>query len=275
MISSLMIDILKRNRFLIARRAVQILIMLAFFGANAWGWNILKGNLSAAKVLDTFYLADPFAVLQIFASGLIIGSDILIGAVIVLIFYAFIGGRAFCSWVCPLNIITETAAWLRRKLGLNATDDKIRIKRRIRYFVLLLSLIMSALLAYAAFEVVSPIGMLHRGIVFGFGMGWAVIVSVFLFDLVVLKNGWCGHFCPLGAFYSIIGKYAFVEVEHKLDNCTECMDCFRVCPEPQVLKNVTKKSSYISSGECTNCGRCVDVCHDKALNFALKNFKKY
>lgn len=51
----------------------------------------------------------------------------------------------------------------------------------------------------AAFEFVSPISMLHRGIVFGMGFGWSAIAMIFLFDLFVLKNGWCGHVCPFCA----------------------------------------------------------------------------
>jgi len=268
-----MISIVKRNRYLILRRLVQFSILVSFIGTNKWGWTFLVGNLSAARVLDSFYLADPYAVLQIFASGFIVSSDLLVGAFIVLIFYATIGGRAFCSWVCPLNIITDSAAWLRRKLGFNFSSDNLRIKRSIRYWVLLLGLVLSAILGLSVFEMVSPIGMLHRGLIFGFGMGWAIVISVFLFDLVVMKNGWCGHFCPLGGFYSLSGKYALIEVKHKVEKCSDCMDCFKVCPEPQVLKIVTKLSGMIDAGECTNCGRCVDVCADSALIFSLKNIK--
>jgi len=265
-------NIVKRNKFLILRRLLQMAILIAFVGANKWGWTFLKGNLSAAKVADLFYLADPYAVLQIFASGFVVSADILIGAIVVLLFYGVIGGRVFCSWVCPLNFITDLAAWLRRILGFNFSSDNLRIKRNIRYWVMALGLVLSSILGFAAFEMLSPIGMLHRGLIFGFGMGWAVVVSVFLFDLVVIKNGWCGHFCPLGAFYSLNGKFAFIEIEHKVDKCTDCMDCFKVCPEPQVLKNVTKESGMIDAGECTNCGRCVDVCADKALVFRLKKY---
>ncbi|MFT8144368.1 4Fe-4S binding protein, partial [Salmonella enterica subsp. enterica serovar Enteritidis] len=57
----------------------------------------------------------------------------------------------------------------------------------------------------AAFELVSPIGILHRGVIFGMGMGGAAVLSIFLFDLFAVKNGWCGHVCPLGGFYSLIG----------------------------------------------------------------------
>lgn len=32
-------------------------------------------------------------------------------------------------------------------------------------------------------------------------------------------------------------------------------------------------TARVSSGECTNCGRCVEVCADGAINFAIGNIK--
>jgi ferredoxin-type protein NapH len=126
----------------------------------------------------------------------------------------------------------------------------------------------------AAFELISPISMVHRGIIFGFGFGWAAILVIFLFDLFVLKNGWCGHICPLGGAYSLIGKFSFIRVHHNVDNCTECMKCKEVCPEVQVLSMITKESKPVLGAECTNCARCIEVCDDDALNFSIKNLKK-
>lgn len=60
-------------------------------------------------------MADPYATLQMFAAGVIVGTDVLIGAAIVIIFYGLIGGRAFCSWVCPINMVTDLANWIRVK----------------------------------------------------------------------------------------------------------------------------------------------------------------
>ena len=37
---------------------------------------------------------------------------------------------------------------------------------------------------------------------------------------------------------------------------------------------ITKTSMPVLSGECTNCGRCVEVCDDEALNFSIKNLIK-
>ena len=124
----------------------------------------------------------------------------------------------------------------------------------------------------AAFELISPISMLHRGLVFGMGFGIFAILAVFLFDLLVVKNGFCGHICPLGATYSLIGKFALLRVKHTLANCTKCMQCVRVCPEPDVLKPVGKEDGAFKTMTCLRCGRCIEVCDDNALHFSILNF---
>jgi ferredoxin-type protein NapH len=264
----------KKYRYLILRRFTQLLILGLYLAGNYWGWKVLQGNLSSSRLFDTVPLADPYAVLQIFATGSIVAMDALIGALIIAAFYALVGGRAFCSWVCPVNIITDAANYLRRKFDLDRYEKKWWASRNIRYWVLGLSFILSFLLGTAAFEMVSPISITHRGIIFGLGFGWAMVLTIFLFDLFVLKNGWCGHICPLGGFYSIIGRYKIVRVEHIQLNCTLCMHCKEVCPEKEVLYMIGKKSMQINMGECTLCGRCVEVCDDDALRFSLRDFAK-
>jgi len=260
-------------RYLILRRFTQIGILILFFGANAWGWKILEGNLSTSRILDIIPMSDPYATLQMFAAGAIISTDILLGVGVVTLFYFIVGGRAFCSWVCPINMVTDSANWLRRVFDIDRAQlQKQPISRKARYWVLILSIILSAFMGVAAFEFVSPISMLHRGIVFGIGFGWAAVLIIFLFDLFVLKNGWCGHICPLGGFYSLLGKYSFIRVHHSEENCTLCMKCKVVCPEKQVLHMIGKESIPVLSGECTNCARCIEVCDDDALRFSIRDF---
>jgi ferredoxin-type protein NapH len=267
-------SIYKKYRFLIARRITQISIMVLYVIANVYGINFLMGNLSSSLVLNTIPLSDPYAVIQMLFAGAALSFDILLGAFFITIFYMIVGGRAFCSWVCPVNIITDLANYLRRKFGFNQIQKKQPASRNIRYWVIAISFIISFFMGVAAFELISPISMVHRGIIFGLGFGWAAILIIFLFDLFVLKNGWCGHICPLGGFYSLVGKFSLIRVQHNASNCTACMKCKEVCPESQVLHMVTKTSIPVLSGECTNCGRCIEVCDDDALNFSIKNLKK-
>ena len=196
----------------------------------------------------------------------------LVGAVIIALFYGIVGGRAFCSWVCPVNMVTDLANWLRRRLYLDRIERKVWASRNIRYYMLVLALIVSFVSGLAAFEIVSPITILNRGVIFGFGAGTGLLVAIFLFDLFVLKNGWCGHICPLGGVHALIGKFNILRVRHNSDNCTLCMKCKNVCPEVQVLNMIGKRSASVTMAECTNCGRCVDVCDDDALHFGIRNY---
>lgn len=258
-------------RYLIMRRVVQAGLLLLYFGGNAWGWSVLRGNLSASRIFDLVPMSDPYAVLQMLAAGALLATDLLLGAAVATLFYLLIGGRAFCSWVCPVNMITDAAAWLREKLEINRVQNgKVPVTRNMRYWVLGLSLVISAAMGVTAFEFISPISMVHRGIVFGLGFGWAAMLVIFLFDLFVLKNGWCGHVCPLGGFYSLLGRFSLIRVHHNEEACTLCMKCKTICPEPQVLHMVGKESLPVLSGECTNCARCVEVCDDEALGFSIR-----
>jgi ferredoxin-type protein NapH len=261
---------MKNSKYLILRRVVQVSIILLYLAGNYYGWKVLAGNLSTSLVFGKIPLSDPYAVLQMFVAGAVISSNLLIGAIIILLFYGVLGGRAFCSWVCPVNIITDAANWTRRKFGFDMVAKKTPISRSVRYWVIVISLIISYFLGLAAFEFISPISMVHRGLIFGMGFGLAAMIVIYLFDLFVLKNGWCGHICPLGGFYAAIGKFRLLKVKHDSDACTGCMKCKVVCPESQVLHMIDKESLPVLSGECTNCGRCIDVCDDNALGFFLK-----
>jgi len=262
-------------KYLIMRRILQIGLLALYGAANWYGYKtILQGNLSASLLLQRVPLSDPFAVLQMLAAGAALSSTVLIGAAIIFVFYAVIGGRAFCSWVCPVNMVTDAANWTRRKLGISKVQKRVYMSRNLRYWVLGLSLLLSAVSGVAAFEMISPIAMAHRGIVFGMGFGGAALLVIFLFDLFVHENGWCGHICPLGGFYALISRFSLIRVFHDAEKCTACMKCKEICPEKEVLHMVARSSESVLMGECVNCGRCIEVCDDDALNFSIRKLAK-
>jgi ferredoxin-type protein NapH len=264
---------LVRLRFAIARRVAQFGTLLLFFGTAHWGWTIagrplLQGNLSAASLAGTVPLADPFAVLQMLATGHLLLPEVWIGAAIVLVGWLMLGGRTFCAWACPLNVVTDAAAWLRERLGLR---DLLNIPPTTRYAVLALAIGLSVLTGVAAFEWVSPIGMLHRALIYGSLFGLVAVAGVLLLDLAVLRHGWCGHLCPLGAFWSLAGRAGVVKVRFDAASCTRCGDCVKACPEPRVLNlNRAGERGVIDGGECTNCGRCVAICPEESLSFGIR-----
>ncbi len=254
---------LPAHKWLLARRAAQ-LFFLGLFLLGPWaGIWLVKGNLTSSLTLGILPLSDPYVILQSLAAGLLPATTALLGALIVAAVYALIGGRMYCAWVCPVNIVTDAAAWCHRRLGLTKGWQP---SRQTRLWVLAMTLLAAALTGTIAWEAINPVSLLHRGLLFGMGFAWSIILAVFLFDLLVSRHGWCGHLCPVGAFYGLLGKGSLLRVSARdRARCDDCMDCYAVCPEPQVITPALKgapkgRVPVILSGDCTNCGRCIDVC---------------
>lgn len=264
---------LAANKWLLARRFSQLGILALFLAGPLAGWWIVKGTLASSLTLDVLPLTDPFMALQALAANHVLETTGLIGVAIVVAFYLVVGGRTYCSWVCPVNIVTDTAHWARQKLGIRGG---VRLARQTRYWVMGMAVAVSAATGVLAWELVNPITILHRGMLFGVGFAWAVVLAVFLYDLFVARRGWCSHLCPVGAFYSLVGVGSLVRVSaHKRSACNNCNDCFAVCPEPHVITPALRGADkgigpVIRSSDCTNCGRCIDVCAPDVFRFTSR-----
>lgn len=260
---------LRAHRFLLLRRATQAFFLILFLLGPWFGIWWFKGNLSGSLTFNILPLTDPFITIQSMAAGHWPELTALIGAIIVGVAYALIGGRVYCSWVCPINPVTDGAHWLHEKLGMQKGWQP---KTGTRYWVLAMVVAVSAITGTIAWEFVNPISMLHRGLIFGMGFAWAFVIAVFLFDLFVSRRGWCGHLCPVGTFYGLLGTKSVLRVSApKRSECDDCMDCFEVCPEMHVitpaLRGQDDDTPIILSPDCTNCGRCIDVCAMDVFKF--------
>lgn len=258
------------NRWRYGRRAAQLGMLAMFTASSFTGVRVLSGTLSSSRIFDTIPLTDPFAALQMLAAGVVPATTALVGATIVAAIYGILFGRAFCGWVCPVNIITETANTLGRRLGVRT---EVSVPRTTRYWLLGLALLISAVAGVAAFEWVSPVGIAVRMVVYGLGTGWLVLVAIFLYDLLIHPNGFCGHICPLGAFYALLGRRALLHVRLDPKRCNQCMKCSSVCPERPVLTPLLKSDSQqiaVRDSACSQCAQCVDICDQRALAFSMQ-----
>ncbi len=263
---------LAAHKWLILRRFVQFGILALFLLGPLAGVWIVKGNLTYSLTLDVLPLTDPYVALQSLLTGHLPETLALTGVAIVLAFYFLVGGRLFCSWVCPINPVTDLAGWIRRRLKIKGGAQ---FSRTTRYWIMSMSLLVSALTGSIAWEWINPVSMLHRGLIFGMGAAWMIVLAIFLFDIFVAKNAWCGRLCPVGAFYSLLGHRSLIRISAtKRVACNDCMDCFEVCPEPQVIRPALKGAGRVGpvvlAPNCTNCGRCIDVCSKDVFKFGLR-----
>jgi len=254
----------RRHGWLVARRLSQFGVLALFLAGPLAGVWLIKGNLSASMTLGVLPMTDPLLVLQSLAAGFVPAGTALIGLAVVLALYAAVGGRAYCAWVCPVNPLTDLANWLRRRLDITMGRSP---SRSVRYWLLAAVLVVAALTGSIAWELVNPVGL-----------GWTALLVVFLYDLLVAPRGWCGHLCPMGACYSLIGKASLLRVSAAgRQRCDDCMDCFKVCPEPQVIKPALKghldavpASPLILAANCTHCARCIEVCSQDVFRFTSR-----
>lgn len=265
------------HKWLLLRRISQLGILGLFLAGPLTGIWIITGTLSASETLGFLPLTDPLLLFQSLAAGHPVTGTAVVGVLIVVVFYAFIGGRIFCSWVCPINLLTDGAFWLNRRLGLK---QGVTISSSTRYWFMAMILVLAAVTGSIVWEQLNPVTMLQRGLVFGglvggMGAGWLLLSAIFLFDAFVMRHGWCGHLCPVGAMYSLLGFTSVLRVKaEQREQCTDCMDCFTVCPEPRVIRPALKgdegSSAVILSNNCLNCGRCIDICPHNIFRFSQR-----
>ncbi len=253
---------LRSYKWLLLRRVTQLSILSVFLLGPLFGIWIIKGNMSSSVLFNTIHLTDPFVFLQTLAAGMMAENTLIIGAVTVAVLYFLLGGRVYCSWVCPINIVTDLADWLRRKLNIKS---RLTLSRNNRNLILMAVLLAALFTGTLAWELINPVTLIQRELVFGMGLAWVFVLGIFILDLLISRRAWCGHLCPMGKFYSLLGEYSFIRVNAvQREHCNDCMDCYAVCPEPQVIKPALKGDAFSSpvilSGDCTNCGQCIDIC---------------
>lgn len=260
-------------RWLIARRGVQLTLLAAFAGAPWWGAPLVQGTLASSRWFGALTLSDPLVVLQAALAGHAVAAPALLGAAAVAALAAVLAGRLYCGWVCPVNLITDAVEALRRAIGWHGALLP-RADRRLRRVVLAGVLLASALTGSVAWELLNPISHVVRALAFGlWGAGAVALAAVAACDLLLLRRGWCGHLCPVGAFYGLLGRFGRLHVHaRRPEACTHCGDCFQTCPEPQVIAPVLQRQAIgtvIADVDCLRCGRCLDRCAENVFAWRL------
>jgi ferredoxin-type protein NapH len=176
---------------------------------------ILEGALTASRFVG-FHLIDLNSALQVLLAHKHIINNLLIGTGTVLILWVLLGGRTFCSWVCPYHLLAEWAEKIHLYLAKKKLVTDQTMDRRLRSVFWVIFAVLAFATGYTVFEAISPTGILSRALIYGPGLALLWVLALLFFEVFFSRRAWCRYACPIGLTYGVVGIISPVRIIYKL-----------------------------------------------------------
>ncbi|MBD5418898.1 MAG: 4Fe-4S binding protein [Bacteroides sp.] len=265
-------------------RAIRIFVCYIFFAASVL-YLFVKG---AADNLT--HLSES---VQIIPSALAMS----IGATSFWLVATFVFGRIYCSSVCPVGTLQDSATWLRRNIRrypkLKHIQNPIgkrplfapfsyRHRGKVGSAVLLLYLALLLPGFYALAALLEPWNIMRLAaryfnpaptsptpaLLFAGDFLAGTITGMFLCGAIwvlALFRGrrFCTQICPIGTILGFISERSVYQIEFDPDKCINCMKCEDIC-KSECIKVVSR---YVDNSRCVRCFDCLHVCPNYAIRY--------
>jgi len=257
-----------------------IVINIAFFLSYHIDIQLLEGTMNGSRLLG-FHLIDLFTAIETWVATHHIHTNMIIGSVTIAVFYLLVGGKSFCAWACPYGVISEIGEHIHQKLVKKKIIKERSWNPNIRFAFWAVFLIATFVDGFLVFEVINPIGILSRFIVYGWSLAIVWVFVILAFEIFYSRRMWCKYICPVGTTYNFLGWVSATKVEWDMGKCDHCGACLDACFEPHVIEFTKPKydkerkekgieKQIVINGDCTLCGRCFDVCHTDSYNYTFR-----
>jgi len=258
-----------RNRRWLTLLTVNLLFVVSYY----LDIQLLEGALTASRFMG-FHMADLNSALQVMLAFKEVLINLVIGTTTVLIMWLLLGGRTFCSWVCPYHLVAEWAEKLHLKLVEKKIIKALTFHRGMRTVLYVCFALLALVTGYTVFETISPTGIISRSLIYGPGIALVWVGFLLLFEIFVSRRAWCRYACPIGITYGIVGLVSPLRVTYNVHDCAHEGDCRKACLVPHVLdvtiKGRSRDVNMAIGADCTRCGLCVDLCPTDSLNFEYR-----
>ena len=253
------------------RWTVCILLVAAFILSYKLDVQMLEGSMIASRLMG-FHMVDLFSGLEVIAAHGKIATNLLMGLIFVAVVYLILGGRSFCSWVCPYGLLSEWSESLHKKLvEANLIKKRKKVTTSWKFFIAFCFWAASYGSGYLVYQYVNLVGITSRILICGLLETGLIILFVLLIEIFFYQRVWCRSVCPSGATFGLLGKVSLIKIQADKEKCDNCGACTAQCHVPEALKIVFLKGTEpvinITSTDCTLCGKCMDVCDRDVFSY--------
>lgn len=189
---------------------------------------------------------------------------IVLTLVIVPVMVYFFGKRWYCSWVCGCGGLAETLGDPYRQHS-DKSLNAWKLERWIIHFVLIFSLVMTAVTLYCYFSgTQSFLGINSQWIKdsYSFLVGaWFAGVIGTGFYPIFGNRVWCRFGCPLAAYLGLVQRFkSRFRITTNGGQCISCGNCSTYCEQGIDVRAYAQKGENIVRSSCVGCGICSAVC---------------
>jgi ferredoxin-type protein NapH len=247
------------GRFLVRRR-VRLAAVSAAFLVFAVVSALPLGALSRGMGIHPSPVCTVTRPFQFLAAGR--GVPVVFIALLAFVaLFSILGNKLFCGWVCPIGALQE--AFHRLPIaGARTVKLPFRLTNAVRALLFVAFLIVVFTTGVSLYDYFNPFEFLH----WGFDVVAVVALAAVLVAAIFMFRPFCYLACPLGLFTWLLEHVSLIRVKLDKPRCNNCNTCALLSPCPAVPAILARRKSR---PDCHACGRCIEVCPEKALGFRL------
>lgn len=226
------------------------------------------------------------------------------GVILFLVLLTLVGGRIYCSVICPLGVFQDIVARIGKgKKKMPYTYSKP--KNWLRYVMLILLVVAFIAGVHAFVALLDPYGIYGRMAnnifqpiwIWGNNLLAAIaermdsyafyrtdvwlkslptfIIAIAMAVLVIVlawRNGrtYCNTICPVGTILGFLSRFSLFRISIDKEKCNKCTLCARNCK----ASCIDTANYQVDHSRCVACMNCIGKCKKDAIHYRFAYAKK-